>query len=40
MGGGILSVLIVLTLYDEDVIQVQHIITIISVLTIIVVCSR
>lgn len=38
--GGILAVLIVLTIYDEDVVQVEHVLTIISILTAIVVISR
>ncbi|XP_055715045.1 autophagy-related protein 9A [Phlebotomus papatasi] len=38
--GGILSVLIILTLYDEDVMQVEHLITIMSIFTAIVVIFR
>lgn len=38
--GGVLSVLIILTIYDEDVVQVEHIFTIMSALTAIVVISR
>lgn len=40
MCGGVLSVLIVLTVYDEDVIQVEHVFTIMSLFTIVVVCAR
>uniref|UniRef100_A0A1L8DUW8 Autophagy-related protein 9 n=1 Tax=Nyssomyia neivai TaxID=330878 RepID=A0A1L8DUW8_9DIPT len=40
MFGGVLSVFIVLTVYDEDVMQVQHVLTIISILTAIVVIFR
>ncbi|XP_055693720.1 autophagy-related protein 9A [Lutzomyia longipalpis] len=38
--GGVLSVFLVLTVYDEDVMQVQHVLTIISILTAIVVIFR
>lgn len=38
--GGVLSVLIMLTIYDEDVVQVEHVFTVISALTAIVVISR
>lgn len=38
--GGVLSVLIMLTIYDEDVVQVEHVFTIISALTAMVVISR
>lgn len=40
MCGAILSVFVILTAYDEDVMQVQHVITIISLLTVIVVAFR
>lgn len=38
--GGMLTVLIVLTIYDEDVVQVEHVLLIMSLLTTIVVISR
>lgn len=38
--GGVLSVFILLTIYDEDVVQVEHVLTIMTVLTGIVVISR
>lgn len=38
--GGILTVLIGLTIYDEDVVQVEHVLTIISLLTVAVVLGR
>lgn len=38
--GGVLIVLLLLTIYDEDVVQVEHMITIISVLSGIVVGAR
>uniref|UniRef100_A0A6B2EAH5 Autophagy-related protein 9 n=1 Tax=Phlebotomus kandelakii TaxID=1109342 RepID=A0A6B2EAH5_9DIPT len=38
--GGILSVFILLTIYDEDVMQVQHVLTIMSIFTAIVVIFR
>ncbi|GAB0087793.1 Autophagy-related protein 9 [Sergentomyia squamirostris] len=38
--GGVLSVFIILTIYDEDVMQVQHVLTVMSALTAIVVIFR
>lgn len=38
--GGVLTALVLLTIYDEDVIQVEHVFTLISCLTAIVVISR
>ena len=40
MCGAVLSVLLILTAYDEDVMQVQHVITVITLLTVIVVAFR
>lgn len=39
-GGGILSALVLLTIYDEDVVQVENVLTIMSILTALVVISR
>lgn len=40
MCGALLSCLLILTAYDEDVMQVQHVITVITLLTVIVVAFR
>lgn len=38
--GGVLSVLVILTIYDEDVLQVEHVLTLITGLTAIVMIFR
>lgn len=40
MCGAVLSILLILTAYDEDVMQVQHVITVITLLSVIVVAFR
>jgi autophagy-related protein 9 len=40
MFGGLLSIFLLLTVYDEDILQVQHVVTIMSVLGVVVVIAR